>query len=87
MLEADGIRTTDSGYLSSQFMLSYPLDGSTRVMGGRELITDSITFKRYQWNWLGAVEVRLGSMRFQAAFRSIGPVMGLSKEFRLSHFF
>jgi len=87
VFEADGILTSDHAYLFSQFFLSYPIDSSTRVMGGRELVTDSISFDRRQWNWIGRIEVRLGRMRVSATTRSIGPVTGLSKEFRLAYFF
>ena len=86
-LQMDGIVTRKNQYLSPQFLLSYPLDGFTRIMAGQTLVTDSLTFERRQWGWYGAIEVRLGDMRISAATRQAGPVLHSAKEFRLFYGF
>jgi hypothetical protein len=86
-LEADGILTRDKAYVSSRLLATYPLDGSTRIMAGRSLITDSIRFDRRQWDWVGVIEFTLGRMRVSGMGRTIGPLSGLSKEFRLFYLF
>jgi hypothetical protein len=56
-------------------------------MAGRSLITDSIRFDRRQWDWVGVIEFTLGRMRVSGMGRTIGPLSGLSKEFRLFYLF
>lgn len=87
LFEADGIATANKGYFSPQAYVSYPLDAFTRVMFGRAMVTDSFTFERRQWDWVGMIEVRLGNMRVSAATRSVGPVRSAAKEFRLFYSF
>jgi hypothetical protein len=87
VFEADGTLTGDGGYIGSRFLLSYPMDGSTRFFGGTELLADSISFRSRQWAWVGAVEARLGRMRVRLILRSDGPVARLPKELRLAYFF
>ena len=87
MFQIDGIVTRDGKYLSPQFLISYPLDGFTRIMGGRALVTDSLSFSRRQWDTFGTIEVRLGDMRISATTRSTGPIRGGAKEFRLFYAF
>jgi hypothetical protein len=87
MLQVDGILTRRDKYLSPQVMLSYPIDGFTKIMAGQSLVTDSFRFDRVQWNWVGAIEVRLGDMRISAATRSVGPLRTSAKEFRLFYAF
>lgn len=86
-LQMDGIVTRKNQYLSPQFLLSYPLDGFTRILAGQALVTDSLTFDRRQWGWYGAIEIRLGDMRISAATRQAGPVLNSAKEFRLFYGF
>lgn len=87
MVQIDGIVTRNDKYLSPQFLLSYPLDGFTRIMAGRALVTDSLSFGNRQWDTVGTIEVRLGDMRISATTRSTGPVRGGAKEFRLFYAF
>ena len=87
VLEADSIWTRHKKYLTPQFLLSYPLDGFTRIMVGRSLTTDSWNFNSRQWDTVGTIEVRLGDMRISATSRSIGPLRGGAKEFRLFYSF
>jgi len=87
ILEADGIVTRRKNYLSPQFLLSYPLDGFTRIMIGKSLVTDSLKFTTRQWDTVGTIEVRLGDMRISATVRSVGPVRAVAKEFRLYYAF
>jgi hypothetical protein len=87
LFQVDGIVTQNDKYLSPQFLLSYPLDGFTRIMGGRALVPDSLRFSRRQWDTVGTIEVRLGDMRISATTRSTGPIRGAAKEFRLFYAF
>jgi hypothetical protein len=87
ILETDSIVTRHKNYLSPQFLLSYPLDGFTRIMFGKSLVTDSWSFSPRQWDTVGTIEVRLGDMRISASARSIGPVRAVSKEFRFFYAF
>jgi hypothetical protein len=87
IIEANGVQTTRRSYITTQFLLSYPLDASTRIMAGRALVTDSWRFDNRQSDWYAGVELRLGPMRISAASRSWGPITNLSKEFRLVYFF
>jgi len=87
MFEVDGILAQHKKYTTTQFLLSYPLDGFTRVMVGKSLVTDSFKFSQRQWDTVGTVEIRLGDMRISATTRSSGPMPGASKEFRLFYAF
>jgi len=86
-LQMDGVLTRNNYYLSPQFLFSYPLDGFTRVMVGQSLVSDSVTFDRVQWGWMGAIEIRLGDMRISAVTRKAGPGRPSAKEFRLFYGF
>ena len=72
MVEADAVRGARHGYLSAQMLLSYPIDGSIKLLGGKAFVADSIRFQRTQWNWTGGVEIRLGRMRIYGGNRSLG---------------
>jgi hypothetical protein len=88
MLEADGILTTrGKGYLSTQFLLSYPIDATTKLMGGYGFVTDSVRFDRRQWDWIGAIEARLGFIRIYGATRTWGHIARSAVDFRVSYFF
>jgi hypothetical protein len=87
MLQVDGVVSRQERYLSPQVLLSYPIDGFTKVMAGRALVTDSLKFDRVQWDWVGAIEVRLGDMRISAVTRSVGPLRASAKEIRLFYAF
>ena len=87
VFETDGIVTRHKNYLSPQFLLSYPFDGFTRIMFGKSLVTDSLSFNSRQWDTVGTIEVHLGDMRISASARSIGSVRSVSKEFRLFYAF
>ena len=88
MLEADGILTTKGkGYLSTQFLLTYPIDATTKLMGGYGFVTDSLRFDRRQWDWIGAIEARLGFIRIYGATRTWGHVTRSAVDFRVSYFF
>ena len=88
MLEVDGILTTKGqGYLSAQFLMTYPIDASIRLMGGGGFVTDSLRFDRRQWDWIGAFEIRLGYVRIYAAMRSGGNVTRSAADFRMAFFF
>jgi hypothetical protein len=67
--------------------MSYPIDGSTTVMVGRGLVTDSLRFENRQWDWVGAVEFPLGRMRLYVSCRSWGPLTKYTQEVRLAYFF
>ena len=87
LFQVDGVVTRKNGYLMPGVLFSYPLDGFTKIMAGKSLVTDSLTFERTQWDWVGAIEVRLGDMRISAAARSSGSVRQSAKEFRLFYAF
>ncbi len=88
MFEADGIVTTrGDGFLSMQALLSYPIDATTRLMGGYGFVTDSLRFDRRQWDWIGAIEARLGYIRIYGAMRTWGSVTRSAVDFRVSYFF
>ena len=88
MLEADGIvNTSGKGYLSTDAMLTYPIDATTRLMFGTGVVTDSITYKQYERDWIAAGEVRLGRVRIYGASRSWGPITKSAVDFRMSFFF
>jgi len=86
MIEADAIGTGRRGYVSTQLLLSYPIDASIKVLGGRVFVTD-IRLDRREWDWLAGVEIRLGRMRIYGGSRSWGPLVPYAKEFRLAYFF
>jgi hypothetical protein len=86
MFQADALFVGQT-YLSSQVMMSYPIDGSTTVMLGRGLVTDSLRFENRQWDWVGAVEFPLGRMRLYVSCRSWGPLTKYTQEVRLAYFF
>ena len=84
MFEADGIvNTSGKGYLSTDAMLTYPIDAATKFMFGTGVITDSIHYRNYKRDWIAATEVRLGRMRIYASGRSWGPVTKSSVDFRI----
>lgn len=87
VFQFDGTVTKHGKYLSPQFLLSYPLDGFTRIIVGKALVTDSLKFSRRQWDTVGTIEVRLGDMRVSATARSTGPMRLGAKEFRLFYGF
>jgi hypothetical protein len=88
VLEADGhVTTRDQAYFSGEVLLSYPIDGSMKLLFGRAFVADVKQFDRQQWDWIAGVEFRMGRMRFNGAARSWGPVTQSSKEFSLSYFF
>jgi hypothetical protein len=87
MFQVDGVVTKHNRYLSPQFLLGYPLDGFTRIMVGKSLVTDTLDFSRRQWDTQGTIEVRLGEMRISATTRSTGPLRTTAKEFRLFYSF
>ena len=87
VVQLDGILTREKRYLASQFLMSYPIHAQARAIGGREFITDSISFQRRQWNWILGLEVRMGQMRILAAAQTSGPVSRLTKELRVTYLF
>jgi len=87
IMQVDGVVTRESKYLSPQVLLSYPIDGITKVMAGQSFVTDSLRFDQVQRDWVCAIEVRLGDMRISAATRSTGPLRTSAKEFRLFYAF
>ena len=88
IFEADGIVTTKGkGYLSTQFLLSYPIDATTKLMGGMAFTTDTLRFDRRQWDWIGAIEARVGFLRIYGATRSWGHVTRSAVDFRVAYFF
>jgi hypothetical protein len=88
VLELDGIFTTKgTTYLVTDFLLSYPISVSAKVLGGVGLLTDSIKFTNYQWDWSAGLEVRFGNIQFYGGVRSRGPVNGEVLDIRLAYFF
>jgi len=88
VFEADGIVTyKGKGYLATEFLLSYPIDATLRFLGGASFVTEATSFRQHQWDWLAALEMRLGHIRIYAATRSWGPVTRSTLDFRLSYFF
>jgi hypothetical protein len=88
VFEADTkVNTLRQAYVSGEALLSYPIDGTTRVYFGRALVTDLKDLGRRQWDWVGGFEFRLGRMRLSGESRSWGPVTQSSKEFSFSHLF
>ena len=87
MAQADAVVTRRKHYLSAQFMMSYPLDGSTTLMGGRVLVVDVLELHSHHWDWMGGVEFSVGRMRIFAGLRNPGPITGASKEVRLAYLF
>jgi hypothetical protein len=87
IVEADAVRLARGGYVSAQLLASYPIDGSIKLLAGKDFTTDSITFDRTQASWVAGLEIRLGRMRIYGGSRSLGPVVPYAKEFRLAYFF
>jgi len=87
MAQADAVFTRRKHYVSAQLMMSYPLDGSTTLMGGRVLVIDAFEPHGHQWDWIGGVEFSVGRMRIFAGLRNPGPITGASKEVRLAYVF
>jgi hypothetical protein len=88
IFEADGILTTrGEGFLSMQALLSYPIDATTKLMGGYGFVTDSLRFDRRQWDWIAAIEARLGFVRIYGGMRTWGSVTRSAVDFRVSYFF
>lgn len=88
IFQLDGILTTrKSGYLSPQFLLSYPISVSTKLMGGGGLLTDTIDFRNRQWDWVAGLEIRLGHLQVYGGFRSAGSVNDEMVDIRLAYFF
>jgi hypothetical protein len=75
------------GYLSTDAMLTYPIDAATKFMFGTGVITDSIHYRNYERDWIAATQVRLGRMRIYASGRSWGPVTKSSVDFRIFYMF
>jgi len=83
MFEADGIvNVLGKGFIATDAMLTYPIDAATKLMFGTGVITDSITYKQYQRDWIAAGEVRLGRLRLYGASRSWGPITKSAVDFR-----
>jgi len=88
MFEADGILTTrGKGFLSTQALLTYPIDATIKLMGGYGFVTDSLRFDRRQWDWIAAGEARLGHIRIYGAMRTWGSVSESAADFRISYIF
>lgn len=88
IFEADAILTTrGEGFFLTQALLSYPIDATTKLMGGYGFVTNSLRFDRRQWDWIGAIEARLGSIRLYGAMRTWGSVTRSAVDFRVSYFF
>lgn len=88
LFEADGILEGDGQtYLSTQALLTYPIDPSIKIMGGGGLITDSIRFNRRQWDWIVGGEIRLGDFLVTVTARSTGPIIQSGYDFRWSYCF
>jgi hypothetical protein len=87
MVQADAIVTTRQSYLAAQFLMTYPIDGSTTLLAGKALVADALQPGRHQWDWIAAIEFPVGNMRLYLASRSWGPVTQFSKEVRLSYLF
>jgi hypothetical protein len=88
IFQFDGILTTKKkGYLSPQFLLSYPISVSAKFMGGAGLVTDKYDFSNRQWEWLAGLEVRLGHLQVYGGFRSGGSVNDEMIDIRLAYFF
>jgi len=88
IFEADGIVTKKGkGYFSTQSLMSYPIEGSTRFFVGHSFVTDSLSFKRREWDWIGGFEVRLGRVRVYFASRPWGEITRSAVDFRMAYFF
>jgi hypothetical protein len=87
MVQADAIFTRQQAHLSAQFLMTYPIDGSTTVMAGKALVADALRPGRHQWDWIAGIEFPVGNMRVSVASRSWGPITRFSKAVRLSYLF
>ena len=86
IVEADAVRSARRAYVSAQFLLSYPVDASIKLLGGRSFVTD-IRLDGREWGWIAGVEIRLGRMRIYGGSRSWGAIVPYAKEFRVAYFF
>jgi hypothetical protein len=88
IFQIEGILTTrKKGYLNPQFLLSYPISVSTKLMGGTALITDTIDFSNRQWDLVAGLEIRLGHIQIYGGYRSGGGVNDEVVDVRLAYFF
>jgi hypothetical protein len=87
MLELDGTLARKETYLSSRFLLTYPIHAFTRVFVGRELLTGSVRLAHTQWGWTGGMEFRVGHLRIRGSARTPGPVSRLREEVRVAYLF
>ena len=87
MFEADAVATRKAQYVTTQMLVTYPIDGTTTIMAGGSFVTDSWRLERHTLDWIVAVEFPIGHMRLYVAKRSKGPITVFSKEVRLSYFF
>ena len=88
ILEADGVLTgRGEKFISTKVLLSYPIDATTKLMGGYGFVTDSLRFNHRQWDWIAAIEGRLGHIRIYGAMRTWGSVTKSAVDFRVCYFF
>jgi hypothetical protein len=88
VLEADAhVTRRQRTYFSGEMLLSYPIDGSMKLLFGRAFAANLKQLDHYQWDWIAGLEFRMGRMRFKGVARSWGPVTNSSKEFSLAYFF
>lgn len=85
MVEADAVFGARKQYLTTQFLVTYPIDGSTTIKAGKALVTDSLRASSPQWNWMAAIEFPVGRMRIQVASRTWGPLMRNTRDVRVSN--
>jgi hypothetical protein len=88
IVEANGIVTSrGKGFLATQFLMAYPISVASKVVGGTSLLTNSLSFRQRQWDWVGGLEMRLGHFQLYLGFRTPGSLNDESFDFRLSYFF
>jgi hypothetical protein len=88
LFEANGIvGSSGKALLTTDAMLSYPIDATMKIMFGKSVVTDSLRYREYQKDWILASEVTVGRVRFYTASRSWGKLTQSAVDFRVSLFF
>ena len=67
--------------------MAYPISVASKVMGGPSLLTNSLSFRQRQWDWVAGLETRLGHLQLYLGVRTTGSLNDEFLDFRLSYFF
>ena len=88
MLQAEQVVTIfGRGYFSTAALASYHIDAVTKAFGGVGFVTDTIALDRWQQDWIGGLEFRLGPSRISVTGRTLGSITHSALDVRLLYFF